>query len=112
MQWSALEVIFVDSSLPQPDGTVGGDKVQHLAGWNYVRPSGPVEPVLQTADGLTLGSSRQDVLDVYGDQAQEVASGAAGGGSLGVFLGDFGDLVFDFDTDGDVAVMESGQVCD
>ncbi|MCZ2826003.1 MULTISPECIES: hypothetical protein [unclassified Modestobacter] len=39
-------------------------------------------------------------------------AGPADGRSLGVFDGDFGDLIFDFGTEDDVAAMVSGLVCD
>jgi hypothetical protein len=112
VRWGALEVMFLDTPLPQPDGTAEGPPAPHLAGWTYIAQSARVDPPAATADGLTLGSSRDEVIGVYGDQAQEVVPGPAGGGTLGIFLGDFSNLIFDFDPDGDVAAMESGTVCD
>jgi hypothetical protein len=112
VRWGGLEVMLLDRPLPQPDGTLGGAPVQHLAGWTYAGVAGRVDPAAETADGLTLGSSRDEVVGVYGDQAQDVVPGASGGGSLGVFLGDFSNLIFDFDTDDRVAVMISGVACD
>jgi hypothetical protein len=77
-----------------------------------VTQSGPADPAAATADGLTLGSSRDEVIGVYGEQAQEVVPGPAGGGSLGVFLSDFSNLVVDVEPDSDVVAVESGTVWD
>jgi hypothetical protein len=52
------------------------------------------------------------VIGVYGEQAQEVVPGPAGGGSLGVFLSDFSNLVVDVEPDSDVVAVESGTVWD
>ncbi|MCZ2826016.1 MULTISPECIES: hypothetical protein [unclassified Modestobacter] len=113
VRWGDLEVMFLDQPQPQPDGSTTDAPVEYLAGWSYLQPAaGPVRPVLATAEGLTLGSSRQDVLDVYGDQASEVGVfGGSAVGALGVSFGDFSNLVVEFDTGGDVVAMSSGQGC-
>lgn len=109
VRWGALELLLLDTPIPGPDGAAEGPPQPHVAGWIYHQPDGPVDPELHTAEGLTLGSTRDQVEDVYGSELQEGIPSTFGGASLLVSRGELGTLFFDLDPGGRVVAMTSGQ---
>jgi hypothetical protein len=109
VRWGAFEILLLDTPVPQPDGTSSGRPSPHVAGWTYSSQVEPVTPVLRTAENLGLGSSRADVVAVYGDEVHEGMPSSSGHASASVFRGEFSNINFDFDSRDRVVEITSGQ---
>lgn len=70
VRWGQLGVLLTNGAPPG-----GGDATPHFAMYGYGGLHGlaPSVPALTTADGVTVGTSGQTVLDVYGAAATFVA---------------------------------------
>lgn len=104
VQWGAFELVLIDSPLPTADASgLPGEPLSHVSGWTlFERDPGPLFPDLAMESGLTLGSTREDVLAAFSD----IADGFDG--ALLVFEGDYSNLYVEFDDQDRVAALTSG----
>lgn len=108
VRWGAFELLITDAAIPQPDGTSGAP-IPHVAGWTYYAEVPPASPVLRTAEGLTIGSTRAAVEAAYPGELGDGPASPFAGGSLSVFRGDFSNITFDLDERDQVVMITSGQ---
>lgn len=74
VRWGALELLFTDGPIPQPDGFDAGVPTPHLAGWTYRADNDSIDPRLVTADGPTIGSTRSEVQAAFPGELEDARS--------------------------------------
>jgi hypothetical protein len=111
VQWDQLGVLFTNGTPPG-----GGDPGPHFAMYGYgtFHDVAPGVPVLATADGVTVGTSGQTVLDIYGAAATFVTGDEIVAPQIIVEGGSPNPMLVLLDGDaasGDVTGIRAGFLC-